>query len=166
MQLIIYTLIFISKIIENALATLRLIVVANGKKILGAILQFCISLVWVLVTGVVVTDLTKDPLKIIFFCFGSLVGSYIGSYIEEKLALGYNLITCITTNEDNLLYKTLERKGYSLIKIEGLEKNNRKDVLLITVSRKKKHHVINIIKEYDTNAKIISEIANISKSDN
>ena len=46
MNFVTYLLIFISKIIENALATLRLIVVANGKKILGAVLQFCIALVW------------------------------------------------------------------------------------------------------------------------
>ncbi len=165
MQLITYILIFISKIIENALGTLRLIVVANGKKVLGAILQFCISLVWVLVTGVVVTNVTKDPIKIIVFCFGSLVGSYIGSYIEEKMALGYNLVTCITDNEDDYLYKTLERKGYNLVKIRGIKSNNIKDIFMITVSRKKTHHVINIIKDYDANATIISEIAKISKTD-
>lgn len=165
MQLITYILIFISKIIENALGTLRLIVVANGKKVLGAILQFCISLVWVLVTGVVVTNVTQDPLKIIVFCFGSLVGSYIGSYIEEKIALGHSLITCITDNENNYLSKTLERKGYNLVKIKSEKENQLKDILMIAVSRKKKHHVINIIKDYDANATIISEVAKISKTD-
>lgn len=165
MQIITYILIFISKIVENALATLRLIVVANGKKLLGAILQFCISLVWVLVTGIVVTNVTKDPLKIIFFSLGSLVGSYIGSYIEEKMALGFNMITCITDNEENNLYKTLDRKGYNVVKIKGEKENKLKDVLLITVSRKKKHHVINIIKDFDANASITTEMAKVSKSD-
>lgn len=165
MHIITYTLIFVSKIIENALATLRLIVVANGKKILGAILQFCISLVWVLVTGVVVTNVTKDPLKIVFFALGSLVGSYIGSYIEEKMALGFNMITCITDNEENLLYKTLDRKGYNVVKIKGEKSNELKDILLITVPRKKRHHVINIIKDYDVNASITSEMAKVTKSD-
>ena len=66
MNIGLYFLIFISKVIENGLSTLRLIVVANGKKILGAFLQFTISLVWVLVTGIVVNDLLNDPLKIIF----------------------------------------------------------------------------------------------------
>ena len=159
MNFITYILIFLSKIIENALATLRLIVVASGKKILGAILQFCIALVWILVTGVVIT---KDPLKIVFFAFGSLVGSYIGSLIEEKLAMGYNLITCITDNNDNMLYKTFERKGYNISKIRGEKNNQEKDILLITVSRKKKHHVLSIIKEFDKDATIISEMAKVS----
>ena len=161
MNILIYIFIFISKIIENALATLRLIVVANGKKIMGAILQFCIALIWVLVTGTVVVNLNKDPLKIIFFCIGSLVGSYIGSLIEEKMALGDSLVTCITNDEN--LFKMLDLKGYNLTKIKGKKENAYKDILLIAVSRKKRKHVINIIKEYDNKATIISEIVKLTK---
>ena len=118
-NILIYILIFLSKIIENALATLRLIVVANGKKVLGAILQLCISLVWILVTGIVINNLTKDILKIVFFALGSLVGSYLGSFIEEKMALGYNLITCITNDNEKILYNQLDLKGYNFITLNG-----------------------------------------------
>ena len=37
--MLLYFIIFISKIIENALSTLRMIVVSNGKKKLGAFLN-------------------------------------------------------------------------------------------------------------------------------
>lgn len=156
MNFITYLLIFISKIIENTLSTLRLIVVSNGKKVLGAILQFCIALVWILVTGVVVTNITKDPLKIIFFALGSLVGSYIGSFIEEKLAMGYSLVTCIT-NSDNYLYETIKRKGYKICKINGESGNQFNNILLITVPRKKQKNIVSIINEFDKNATILTE---------
>lgn len=162
MNLFIYCLIFISKIIENALATLRLIIVANGKKILGAILQFCIALVWILITGMVVVNITEDPLKIIFFALGSLVGSYVGSLIEEKLAMGHNLITCIIDDNKNILYKTFDRKGYNVSKIKCEKNNKEKDIILITVPRKKKHHVLSIIREFDKKAIIISEVVKVS----
>lgn len=102
MAIFTYIFIFVSKIIENAIGTLRLIVVSNGKKILGAILQLIIALVWVLSTGLVVVNVNKDPLKIVFFCLGSLVGSYLGSIIEEKLALGSNMLTCITDKNNGM----------------------------------------------------------------
>ena len=38
----------------------------------------------------------------------------------------------------------------------------KKDILLITVSRKKKRHVLSIIKEFDKDATIISEMAKVS----
>lgn len=161
MNILTYIFIFTSKIIENALGTLRLIVVANGKKILGAILQLCISIVWILVTGTVVINIGKDPLKIFFFCVGSAAGSYIGSKLEEKLSMGDCLVTCIT-NDDNL-FKTLDRKGYNLTKLKGENEGNLKDILLISVSRKKKKHVINIIKEYDPKATIILETIKLTK---
>ena len=91
----IYFFIFISKIIENMLATLRIIVVANGKKKIGAILNGIVSLVWIFVTGIVIINVNKDPFKIIMFCVGSIVGSYLGSLVEEKIALGTNMLLCV-----------------------------------------------------------------------
>lgn len=151
MNIGLYFLIFISKVIENGLSTLRLIVVANGKKILGAFLQFIISLVWVLVTGVVVTNLTSDPLKIIFFALGSLVGSYIGSIIEEKIALGDILINCITDNKN--LNNHIKSIGYNTTSIVS----DNKIILLFIIPRKKKKEVLSIIKEIDKSCLIFSE---------
>lgn len=90
-----YLIIFIFKIVENSLSTLRIIVVANNKKLLGAILQGIISLIWIFSTGLVVINIQKDPLKIIAFTSGSIIGSYIGSIIEEKIENKTNKINKI-----------------------------------------------------------------------
>ena len=95
MNILTNLLIFTFKVIENTLSTLRIIVISNGKKLLGAILQGTVSIVWVISTSLVVINIQKDPLKIISFTLGALIGSYIGSIIEEKLALGTNMITTI-----------------------------------------------------------------------
>ena len=149
--MIIYFLIFISKVIELCLSTLRLILVANGKKLFGAILQFVIALVWVLVTGMVVTNITSDPIKIIFFALGSLVGSYIGSILEEKIALGDILINCISNN--NNLYKYINNMGYNTNNI----KTDNENIILFVIPRKSKNKVINSIKNIDKNCLILSE---------
>lgn len=149
--MIIYFLIFISKVIELCLSTLRLILVANGKKLFGAILQFVIALVWVLVTGMVVTNITSDPIKIIFFALGSLVGSYIGSILEEKIALGDILINCISNN--NNLYKYINSMGYNTNNI----KTDNENIILFVIPRKSKNKVINSIKNIDKNCLILSE---------
>lgn len=90
MNILIYFLIFVFKVTENTLSTLRIIVVANRKKILGSILQGTTALVWVFSTGLVVKDVLKDPLKVLAFTLGSLIGSYIGSLIEEKITKKHN----------------------------------------------------------------------------
>lgn len=155
-----YLFIFIAKIIENALSTLRLIVVANGKKKLGALLNGIVALAWIFVTGVVIINVKENPLKIVFFCLGSIVGSYLGSIIEEKIAIGTNMLICVIKekNEENLKTKL---NDYNIITL--CEKDNTKSILFIILKRKEITKISKIIKIVDNKAIIISEkIKNIS----
>lgn len=155
--MILYGLIFISKVVENTLSTLRLIIVANGKKLLGAILNFIIALVWLFVTGAVIVDITEDPFKIIFFALGSFVGSYVGSIIEEKVALGNNMLfTVISKDVHKLVVDFLKNEGHTVTVLNG-EKNDNKIILMIVVKRKKRRDVVKFIRLLDKNSIIISE---------
>lgn len=160
MKIIIYLLIFLFKIIENTLSTLRIIVVSNGKKILGAILQGIVSIVWVISTSLVVVNIQKDPIKIISFTLGSLIGSYIGSLIEEKLALGTNMLTTVIDKKlNNKIVKALKKQKHEVIILNGKKKDELKNILIIMVKRKKRKDVIKLIKNIDNNATIIIENA-------
>lgn len=150
----IYILILIAKIVENALSTLRLIVVANGKKALGAFLNLIISLIWVISTGLVVTDIKGDPFRIAFFAIGSYLGSYIGSLMEEKIAMGSNMLLAIT-KYSNDIKKKLDEKNYPCYILNS----NEYDILLIMISRKKRTEVLQVLKSIDPNIIIISESA-------
>ena len=159
MKIITYILIFIFKIIENTLSTLRIILVSNGKKILGAILQGAVSIVWVISTSLVVINIQKDPLKIIAFTLGALIGSYIGSIIEEKLALGTNMLTTIIDKtKTTKIIKNLKKQKYEVIILNGKTKDELKNILLIITKRKKIKNVIKTIKNIDNNAKIIGSV--------
>ena len=80
-----YFLIFFNKVVENMLSTVRIIVIAKNKKILGAILNGLISLVWIFSTSMVISNINKNIFKIISFCLGAIIGSYLGSIIENKI---------------------------------------------------------------------------------
>lgn len=154
--MLLYMAIFFSKIIENAVATLRLIVVANGKKRLGALLQGIVALVWIFVTGIVIIDINKDLLKIVFFVIGSIFGSYLGSIIEEKIALGSNMLICITKEKNEKKIKN-KLNNYQITTI--CEKDNNYSVLLIVLKRKEILKITNILKNIDKDIVIISEKA-------
>ena len=148
----IYIGIFISKILENTLSTLRIIVVSNGKKKLGAILQGLVALIWIFVTGVVIIDINKDIVKIIFFVIGSIAGSYLGSLLEEKIALGTNLVIIKSNKLDELKY--VFRKYNIIIK---------DNYLLFISQRKNTKDIVNKTSSIDNNSKIILEKIKIVK---
>ena len=160
----IYFLIFITKIIENSLGTLRLIVVASGRKLVGSILNGIISIIWVIGTGMVLIDVTKDPLKIVFFCLGSIIGSYLGSFIEEKMALGNNLLMSIVNYDfGDTIQKELRKKKFAVTSLIGNGKDSLKMILLVMIPRKKTHTCVSIISSIDPNSMIISECATTLK---
>ncbi len=156
MNLIVYLSIFAFIMLEEALKTLRIIVVSNGKKIIGAILQFFIALIWIIVTGTVIMDIKGDPLKIFFYSLGSLVGSYIGSLIEEKIAWGTNVIMVeINNNLANIIIEKIKPLKYKINILKSSNENH--ELLMITAPRKKTNDIINIIRTYDKNINIICE---------
>lgn len=146
----IYILIFIAKIIENCLSTLRLILVANGKKVIGAILQAIVTLIWLFSAATVIININSDIYKIVFFVLGSLVGSYLGSLLEEKLAFGNNLVIVnISKTKGLLLYNIIKGKYKTNI-------INDSDYLtvMIKTTRKKRPEVVSLIKIIDNDADI------------
>ena len=163
MNILIYFAIFVFKIIEDALATLRLIVVSNGKKKLGAVLQFVVTLIWIVLTGTVLMGLQKDVFKAIAFAFGALVGSYFGSVLEEKIALGTNIFMVeVDMFKSIQLIKILENEGFNVFKLES--GNDGKIILMITGARKQTNKVVSIIKKFDESAAILSEKVKIVPS--
>ncbi len=160
MNIFIYFLIFVFKVLENTLSTLRIIVVANGRKLLGSILQGIIALVWAFSTGLVVVDVLHDPLKVVSFTLGSLVGSYIGSLIEEKIAMGTNMLTAVIDKcFSSKIINSLKKQKYDVIVLNGKRKDELKNVLFIMVKRKRRNDVIKLIKNIDSNSTIIVESA-------
>ena len=148
----IYIGIFISKILENTLSTLRIIVVSNGKKKLGAILQGMVALIWIFVTGVVIIDINKDIFKILFFIIGSIAGSYLGSCLEEKIALGTNLVIIKSKRIDELKYVF---RDYNIV---------IKDNYLLFISRRKNtKNIVDKTSSIDNTSKIILEKIKIVK---
>lgn len=154
-----YFFIFILKVIENTLGTLRLIVVANGKKWFGAILQGIIAIIWVLSAGIVIININDDPLKIVFFALGSLIGSYIGSLIEERIALGSSMITAIVDEKKaQLIIRTLRKQNY-IINANYIS-NSKTKTIIIMVHRKRIKRVSKIIKTIDNKAIIVAHNIN------
>lgn len=150
----IYLGIFLFKIIEDALATLRLIVVSNGKKVFGAVLQFITTIIWVILAGTVLINFMQDFWKVVAFSLGALVGSYVGSLIEEKIALGTNLFM-IKVKEEKVssLINKLKSNNINVCKV----RSNNGNIVIVGAPRKKAKSIIKLVDSIDKDNIILSE---------
>lgn len=142
-------IIFFLKIIENMINTLRIILISNNKKILGAILLGITSLLWIITTSNVIIN--NNILNIVAFILGSIIGSYLGSLLEEKIALGSSLITVITDKKYTKIFKQKLNINFKIIS------DNKEDMLIIITKRKNRNNLVKIIKNINKDSTIISE---------
>ena len=146
-----YLLIFFLKIFENAINTLRLLYTSSNQKFLSSLLQMLCSLLFITTTSMVVIN-SNDFLVIIIFSLGCTIGSYIGSVLEEKIALGNNIIICITEKD---IMNDIRNNGYKLTSTKGTGLDI-KNIIFIMTSRKKKRKLVKLLKELDENIFIMS----------
>lgn len=158
MNIKIYIFIFLCKIAENMVATLRIIIINNNRKILGAILQFTNTLIWILGTTLVIVDINKDIFKILVFAFGSLLGSYLGSKMEEKLSLGDNLFICVTEKD---IVDNIRKQGFAVTMLQGQGMKNPKNILFVVLPRYQNDQFLNLVTKLDNKAAIVCEKTNI-----
>jgi len=149
-------LIFISKIVEVAIATLRSILINRGYRKQGTILSFAEILIWVLVASRVITGLAEAPMKGVVYSIGFSLGIYIGSLLESKIAMGRVLIQTIIAKENEILVSRLREKGYAVTTMQAQGMNSEKIVLMIFANRKGKEGIIEEIQQLDETAMIIT----------
>src|SRR5512143_3051613 len=80
--------IFILRVADMTLDTLRVLFVMRGKKKIAWMLGFFQSAIFVLAIGKVLSQV-NNPLNIIGYAAGFATGNVVGMIIEEKIAIGH-----------------------------------------------------------------------------
>lgn len=137
-------LIFVSRIGDVTLGTLRHVIASRGHKNLSPILGFFEVLIWI----VIVSQIMKEANN--FACYigwaaGFAAGNYIGLLIEERLALGLQIIRVITNRECTQLIAQLQRANHGTTVIEGQGAKGPVTIILTVVKRKNIDTLLKII---------------------
>ncbi|MDO9629018.1 MAG: DUF5698 domain-containing protein [Acholeplasmataceae bacterium] len=155
-------LIFFSKIIEVAIGTMRIILISKGYKKPGSILAFFEVLLWIFVASTVIMGMTNAPLKGIIYALGFAIGVYIGSIIENKVAVGKILIHVITSKESSVdIISVLRQSGHGVTSLDAHGKDSDRVVLMIFANRKNKQSIITLIESINSKAVIVANEVSI-----
>ncbi|MBI9069940.1 MAG: DUF2179 domain-containing protein [Salinivirgaceae bacterium] len=148
---VIPVLIFVARIFDVSLGTIRIILVAKGLRKIAPIIGFFEVFIWVLAISKIIENLDN---WICYFAYagGFATGNYIGMKIEEKLALGHELIRVITKRDAKDLVNELQCKGFGVTFVNAEGTKGEVGVVYIIVTRKKMNEAINIIKSNNPNS--------------
>lgn len=159
----VYFVIFIAKIVEISVSTLRIILVNKGYRTVAFFAGLIEIFVWLFVASAVLTGLNDDPLKAIPYGVGFSVGVVLGSIIEEWLAFGYVVVQIICDIEKvDEISNFIRSKKIGLTEVDAKGYKGYRKILTIFVNRKGVNNLITDLGKIDQNAMfIVNNVTNI-----
>jgi uncharacterized protein YebE (UPF0316 family) len=144
-------LIFLARVTDVSMDTLRIVFLSRGNKIVAPILGFFEILIWLIAITRIMENLDNFT-TYIAYALGFAVGNYIGLLIEEKLAIGTQLIRVISATNANPLVENLREKGFGVTSVDAQGKNGLVHIVFVITRRKVIQDVIGIINHFNPKA--------------
>ncbi len=144
-------LIFLARITDVSLGTVRLIFVSRGYKYLAPLVGFFEVLIWIMVIGQIMRNLS-NPVCYIAYAGGFATGNFVGLWVAERLSLGVVLVRIITQKQADGLVEHLRKDGYGVTNIDGHGATGRVQIIFTIVPRREVAAVVHLIKTFNPQA--------------
>lgn len=138
--------IFLARVVDVTLGTLRILFVARSMKLLAPLTGFFESLIWLLAIGQIIQSLTNVSLYIAYAA-GFAFGNYVGIYIEEKIAMGLLCVRTITRDDATDLIEYLKDRQFGVTSVSASGVSGQVRLILSIIKRKDLNKIISIIRE-------------------
>ena len=148
--------IFILRVLNMTLDTLRMLFMLRGKKTLSWVFGFFVSVIYVLLLTSILSNL-NSLLYIISYAAGFATGGVVGMWIEERMAIGFTHIQIISSRRGVALAQNLREGGFGVTEVPARGKDGMVSLLNLSVRRNQVADVEEIINECDADAFVTSE---------
>ena len=149
-------LIFIARIGDVSIGTVRTVFVISGYRKVAVVLGFFEVLIWVMAVGGVMKYL-PNPWAVIGYAGGYATGILVGMTVEDKIALGLRMIRVINPDQDTHVANLLRDRGFRVTRIDGSGQRGPVEVSFLVIPRKRLGELRDIIAELAPRAFITVE---------
>lgn len=144
-------LIFIARVLDVSLGTVRVIFISKGLKYLAPVVGFFEILIWLLAIGQIMKNLS-NPVCYIAYAGGFAMGNYIGIIIAERLSLGVVLLRVVTQKDAVELIQSLSSAEYGVTSVDGQGAQGKVNIIFTIVARKEVSKVVELVQGFNPKA--------------
>lgn len=137
-------LIFLARICDVSIGTIRMIFVIAGWRLRAAGLGFLEVIIWALAIGGLVQSIT-NPVLLLAYAGGFATGNLVGMLIEQKLALGIRVVQVINRDPAINLPRILREHGYRVTRVPGEGKDGPVELAFAVVRRRALPEIMSLI---------------------
>ena len=146
-------LIFLARVVDVSLGTVRIIFISKGFKLWSLILGFFEVLIWLVAINQIWSNLSNIGLYVAY-AGGFAAGNYAGIWLDEKISIGNAMVRIVIRKNSRKLIQELKKNNYPLTIIKARSGHEEADVKMIfsIVKRKELKKIFKIIKRVNPKA--------------
>jgi uncharacterized protein YebE (UPF0316 family) len=149
-------LIFLARLTDVSLGTMRIIFVSRGVKYLAPVIGFVEVNIWLLAIGQIMENLSNNnPNSIVCtlaYAGGFATGSFVGILIEEKVSIGLVLLRLISRHDTKELIEYLKSENYGVTIHDAEGVKGPVKIIFAVIRRKDLHSVLDRINQIHPHA--------------
>ena len=127
-------LIFVARVSDVTLGTLRISFISKGEKALAPLIGFFEMMIWLFAISQIIQNLNNIAYYMAY-AGGFSTGVFTGLQIEDRLALGSRIIRTITREDASGLLEALRAAGYGVTSVRARGKSGDVDLIFSVVQR-------------------------------
>ena len=152
-----------AKILEITIQSLKTCMMVKGQRLKAAALGFVECTIWGLVISTIIGTLGDNYFLLLFYCVGYATGLFLGSTIENKIALGTSNLELIA-NDDSTekITSYLKEQGLGFTVLEGHGSVDKMNMIFIVLPRKEAPKTLKAVRAACNNQVFVS-VSEVSK---
>jgi uncharacterized protein YebE (UPF0316 family) len=139
-------LIFVARITDVSINTIRIIYVLGGRRITATMLGFFESFVWLMAIRQIFEHM-DNWLSYVAYPGGFACGIFIGMLIEERIAYGKVIVRIITSKDCAALLGYLNREGFRFTHVATTGPEGKENLVFTVLERERLEDLLSTLKQ-------------------
>lgn len=149
-------LIFLMRVIDVSLGTVRMIMVMRGMRKWAVITGFIEVLIWVVAISQVINNL-NNVINVLAYAGGFAAGTLTGMKVEDRLALGTIVVHIISRQHGHHIAESVRAGGYGATELRAEGHSGPVTLIDIVAPRKELRQILQLANRVDATAFVAVE---------
>lgn len=155
--------IFLARITDVSIGTMRTICVVRGFRLVAAILGFFEVTIWILAVSGVFRHLDRW-INIVAYGLGFASGNAVGIWLEQRMALGMQALRFISHSRSAAVAQGLRLAGYAVTEVTAHGRDGDVSLSFVVVPRSETPTAIRIAHQIDSDVFVTVEDVRSAKA--
>ena len=149
-------LIFLLRVTDVSMGTVRMIMIMRGMRRWAALIGFVEVSIWVVAISRVIGNL-DTVWNVVGYSGGFATGTLLGMWIENKLALGHADVRIISMTKGREIAEIIRRAGYGATQLQAEGQSGPVYVTSVVAPRKQVADIVRLVNKVDATAFVTIE---------